>query len=65
MMVYVTAVLRVQGGEVLGVGDCAEVEVLGEAQPRVARIDALWSDRPVDGRERMLMRCCYYYRPHV
>ena len=49
----------------MAVGDDVEVEVLGEQLPRVARIEALWSERPVDGTERMLARCRFYYRPQV
>ena len=49
----------------MGMGDDVEVEVLGERLPRVARIEALWSERPVDGIERMLARCRFYYRPSV
>lgn len=45
--------------------DDVVVEVLGEQQPRVARLEALWSERPVDNCERMLARCRLYYRPSV
>ena len=56
---------HLQGLDVMGVGDDVEVEVLEERMPRVARIEALWSERPVDGTERMLARCRFYYRPSV
>lgn len=49
----------------LEVCDDVVVEVLGEQQPRVARLEALWSERPVDNCERMLARCRLYYRPSV
>ena len=54
-----------QGDAVMEVGDDVTVEVLGELQPRVARLEALWSERPVDNCERMLARCRLYYRPSV
>jgi hypothetical protein len=55
-----------QGFEVIRVGE--DVELLpdiGETQPRVARIEALWREHSVDGRERMLARCRMYFRPPV
>ena len=51
-----------QGPEVMRVGNDAEMAVPGEAQRAVVRIQALWSERPQDGRERMLTRTRRYYR---
>lgn len=47
------------------VGDNVVVAVLGEPLPRVARLEALWSEWPVDNSERLLARCRLYYRPSV
>lgn len=55
-----------QDGNVMSVGDAVEmVPRMGEALPRVARIEALWSERPLDGCERFLARCRMYCRPPV
>ncbi|BDA40561.1 hypothetical protein COCOBI_01-2140 [Coccomyxa sp. Obi] len=52
-----------KGDAEMAVGDDVMVEMLGEEQPRVARLEALWSELPVDGCERLLARCRFYYRP--
>ena len=37
----------------------------GEMLPMVVQLQALWSERPADGQERMLARVCRFYRPQV
>lgn len=37
----------------------------GEAEARVALLQALWSEQPCDGQRRILCRCRLFYRPRV
>ena len=56
----------VQDGQRISVGDCVELQPTpGETLPIVAQLQALWSERPADGQERMLARVCRFYRPQV
>ncbi len=55
-----------QDGQRIAVGECVELQpAAGETLPMVAQIQALWSERPADGQERMLARVCRFYRPQV
>lgn len=46
--------------------DCVEIDPApGESKARIARIEALWSETPQDGEERMLARIRRFYRPGV
>lgn len=54
--------LSPQGSEVMRVSDDVEMVAPGEPHSAVVRIQALWSERPQDGRERMLARTQRYYR---
>lgn len=48
------------------VGECVELCMMpGDEAPRVARLQALWSQAAMDGCERMFAQCCYFYRPSV
>ena len=56
----------VQGGRVMTLGDCVELCLMpGDEAPRVARLQALWSQAAMDGCQRMFAQCCYFYRPSV
>ena len=58
--------LRVQDGHRISVGEFVELQPApGETLPMVAQVQALWSERPADGQERMLARMCRIYRPQV
>lgn len=53
-------------GGCVRVKDCVELAPQpGEPLPRVVRLDALWSEKPSDGRPRMYARCVRFYRPQV
>lgn len=54
------------GAKEVHVQDCVELQPYpGETQRRVVRLEALWSERPQDGRERMLATCRRFYFPEV
>ena len=58
--------LPMQDGHVITVGDAVELCMMpGDQAPRVARLQALWSQAAMDGCERMLAQCCLFYRPSV
>ena len=55
-----------QDGELVKVGDAVRLCVLpGDAAPRVAHLQALWSQVPKDGCERMFAQCSLFYWPSV
>ena len=55
-----------QGGDLIKVGDAVLLHMLpGDGAPRVARLQAVWSQVPKDGCERKLAQCCLFYRPSV
>ena len=55
-----------QDGRVMTVGDTVELCLMpGDQAPRVARLQALWSQAAIDGREHMLAQCTLFYRPSV
>ena len=55
-----------QDGQVMTVGDAVELCMMpGDQAPRVARLQALWSQVAMDGRERMFAHCCLFYWPSV
>lgn len=57
-----------QAGTLIKVGDAVSLRLLpgdDPEEPRVARLQALWSQVPKDGRERMFAQCCLFYRPSV
>lgn len=61
-----TSTLRLQDGRRLSLGQFVELQPApGEALPMVAQLQALWSERPADGQERMLARVRRFYRPQV
>eukprot|EP00803_Ostreobium_quekettii_P009304 evm.model.scf_1138.4 EVM.evm.TU.scf_1138.4 scf_1138:22303-31585(+) len=51
-------------GEEVHVDDCVELQPSpGEDHGRIVRIEALWSERRLGGRDRMLARCRRFYTP--
>ena len=55
-----------QGGDLIKVGDAVLLHMLpGDDAPRVARLQAVWSQVPKDGCERKFAQCCLFYRPSV
>ena len=61
-----SAVCAMQGGDLIKVGDAVLLHMLpGDDAPRVARLQAVWSQVPKDGCERKFAQCCLFYRPSV
>ena len=55
-----------QGGDLIKAGNAVLLHMLpGDDAPRVARLQAVWSQVPKDGCERMFAQCCLFYRPSV
>ncbi len=53
-----------QGGMEFAVGDAVLLPAAtGEADERVALLQALWTEQPCDGQQRSLCRCRLFYRP--
>ena len=53
-----------QVGVEIAVGDAVLLPAAtGEADSRVALLQALWSEQPCDGHQRCLCRCRLFYRP--
>ena len=55
-----------QGEALIKAGDAVMLHMLpGDDAPRVARLQAVWSQVPKDGCERKFAQCCLFYRPSV
>ena len=55
-----------QDGRVVTVGDAVELCLMpGDQAPRVARLQALWSQAANGGCKHMLAQCALFYRPSV
>ena len=60
------SICAMQGEDLIKVGDAVLLRMLpGDDAPRVARLQAVWSQVPKDGCERKFAQCCLFYRPSV